>query len=429
MPAPFSFLNGKYWTSFALLFLIAVSIRTGLLFFAYSDRIESRGEIEQIAVTLATEGQFANAYQVATGPTAHNPPGLPFVFSLLFRIFGTGFAGFAAKCLFVICCYGTLFGLLPRIAVALALPFEAGLLAGLFGALVPVRRTSELHMAWEEPITAMFLALAAILTFRILQRGRFPLPAALAYGAVWGAAFHFAPSLAPVCITLLLIIGAALWSQNRARVLAPIGVALLAMGMVVLPWTIRNHEKLGSWFFMRSNFGLELRVSNNDLAGATAFDNNKIYGYFHPGFSADRAEELKRMGEVAYHRQMLQDARAWIEAHPGRFAGTTLKRMLFFWAGPPQTLSTSVLTVLYTLAAIFGVRLLWRRKHFHILWIFLGIWLSYPAIYYVMQINPRYRAPIDWTVMLSAAYAACHYLPARWRAKNAAEPALLAAEA
>ncbi len=61
-------------------------------------------------------------------------------------------------------------------------------------------------------------------------------------------------------------------------------VSLLITGAVVLPWTIRNHQKLGAWMFMRSNFGLELRVSNNNMAGATAQENKDIYKHFHPGF-------------------------------------------------------------------------------------------------------------------------------------------------
>ncbi len=74
-----------------------------------------------------------------------------------------------------------------------------------------MRRSSELHMAWEEPITALFLAAATILTFRIVQRREFRLPTAALFGALWGIAFYFAPALAPVYLGLLAIIGAVLW--------------------------------------------------------------------------------------------------------------------------------------------------------------------------------------------------------------------------
>jgi hypothetical protein len=35
----------------------------------------------------------------------------------------------------------------------------------------------------------------------------------------------------------------------------------------------------------------------------------------------------------------------------------------------------------------------------------LGIWICYPPVYYIMLWSSRYRYPINWTLMLTAAVA------------------------
>jgi len=37
-------------------------------------------------------------------------------------------------------------------------------------------------------------------------------------------------------------------------------------------------------------------------------------------------------------------------------------------------------------------------------WIILPIWLTFPLIYYLIESVDRYRYPIDWTFLLTAAY-------------------------
>ena len=391
------------WTVSLSLFILTVAIRCALLFGIYSSEIEWRGEVERIAITLAAEGRFANAYVLPAGPTAHNPPGLPFLFSLIFSAAGTGFLGFALKCAMVICCYGALYGLLPHIGMALGLPFEVGALAGLIGALIPFRRTSELYMAWEEPITALFLAVLSIWTLRWAERRYITLFHAVGYGVLWGISFHFAPVLAPVYIAHLLLI-LYLLRERRSIALRSAVVSLAATILIILPWTVRNRLQMGSWMFMRSNFGLELRVSNNDIVHATSADNNELYDNFHPGFSAERSRELLQMGEVAYHRRMLHQALQWIRSHPRRFLSLTAQRILFYWSGPPKTWTTSLLISLVAIGGFAGLFRLWHDGKAKLCLLFLAIWISFPAVYYLIQINPRYRAPMDWTLLLSAAY-------------------------
>lgn len=391
------------WACFLLLFSIAVAVRLGFLFGMQREHIQWTGELEQIALTLTQTGAFANPYMEPTGPTAHNAPGLVFIFALIFKFFGAGFAGFAVKCSFIAACYGVLYGAMPKIARGLGLPAQVGLLAGLVGATLPLRRSGELHMAWEEPISALLFAAAGVLTIRAWRAARLDWRTGLSYGALWGAAFHFAPALLPAFVALL---GVTMWrAKFSRRSVKWVTAAALACLAVIAPWTIRNKQQLGAWMFMRSNFGLELLVSNNDLAGPTIVENNEIYQYFHPGFSEDVAREVARAGEVNFHKAALEQAKTWIETHPRRFAELTRDRFVAFWMGGAPRFVTSWLIGGITLLGFAGLWMAWRDGRQRMVWLFGAIWVSFPLLYYFVQINQRYRIPMEWTVLLSASYA------------------------
>ena len=75
---------------------------------------------------------------------------------------------------------------------------------------------------------------------------------------------------------------------------------------------------MGAWFVLRDNAGLELRVSNGDGAQPSQAANQETGWYctVHPICSAAAVSELRRGGEVTFHRRLLRDARSWINAHP-----------------------------------------------------------------------------------------------------------------
>jgi len=46
-----------------------------------------------------------------------------------------------------------------------------------------------------------------------------------------------------------------------------VAVLLVCTGLCLIPWTVRNYERFGRIFFLRSNAGLELFISTGDDAG------------------------------------------------------------------------------------------------------------------------------------------------------------------
>ena len=103
------------WRSFCIIFLLSLAVSINQL-----NQIPSRQliptayrELGAIAISLMKTGQFADPYMISTGPTAHLPPIIPFIISMIYRWFGlTSTAGYASR-LFAITMGSLLYAMLP----------------------------------------------------------------------------------------------------------------------------------------------------------------------------------------------------------------------------------------------------------------------------------------------------------------------------
>jgi hypothetical protein len=128
-------------------------------------------------------------------------------------------------------------------------------------------------------------------------------------------------------------------------------VQLAVAGAMLLPWTIRNSYALGAPVWGRSNFGLELHVSNNGLATAT-WDGNKERGVFlamQPTANDAERMRVRESGEVVYNCEKFRQADTWIATHPQRFSTLTVERAFLFWfpslLRPVQTVALAAVTL------------------------------------------------------------------------------------
>jgi hypothetical protein len=107
------------------------------------------------------------------------------------------------------------------------------------------------------------------------------------------------------------------------------------------------------------------------------------------------------MGEFAYAESCKKLAFNWIRTHPGRFAVVSLKRFFYYWNGVPKATS-SVAPVDFRTApflatsvlAIWGLGRMLRQKRPGA-WLFAGLVLTYPTVYYFVFPHARYRHPIE----------------------------------
>ena len=171
-------------------------------------------------------------------------------------------------------------------------------------------------------------------------------------------------------------------------------VQLAVAGAMLLPWTIRNSYALGAPVWGRSNFGLELHVSNNGLATAT-WDGNKERGVFlamQPTANDAERMRVRESGEVVYNCEKFRQADTWIATHPQRFSTITVERAFLFWfpslLRPVQTVALAAVT----LAGMSGFVLFWRCA-----------FTAAPLC--IFQASGRLRYPIEWMFYLFTAYA------------------------
>jgi hypothetical protein len=163
----------------------------------------------------------------------------------------------------------------------------------------------------------------------------------------------------------------------------------------ITPWLVRNHRTFGKFIFIRDNFGAELRLGNGNGADGT------LMLYLDPPHDPYALDQFQSMGELNYIAMRKRQAISYIQADYGRFAVLSLKRVLFFWAGPPRVIDPAWLGPVKDSLFLASSVLMWwglgraLRQHRPGAWLFLWLMLLYPAIYYLVYAIPRYRHAIE----------------------------------
>ncbi len=407
-----------------LVFCLSFLVRAGMLAWMKPQNSPTGSELRNIALSVAREGVFGNPYFYPTGPTAHTTPLYPLAAGTLYKWFGTEARGELAIYLLNTFFVSLQYSLIPLIALLCDLPLACGVLGGLIGALLPVSFLTEIR-SMESMTSAVFIILA-ILTLQLWRTREFGWKIGLAHGLLWGMAALVNASLLPVAVAWSL--AALLWiaPDGRRQVAAYTLCAMAAGAIVIAPWAIRNHRVFGHWVPLRSNFGLELHVSNNEDAYARFEDNVRKGGYriYHPAMTVAQAQRVAALGEVRYNEEHQRAAIDWIRHNPGAFLRLTAERVVYFWFPSAGRSYQSPILWLISALAFHGLYLL--RRHRLALIFITAVWLSFPLIYYVMQAHVRYRLPMQWSLLLLAGLSLSRLLPrsADHRFSWSAQPAV-----
>ncbi len=397
-----------------LIFLLSFFIRLAIFALVVTPHpVGQENELGRIATETALHHQFANPYATPSGPTAHGAPVYPLIQSVWIALFGdTAAAGICAAILNII--FSSIAAaLMPALAAQCRIPVTVGILAGLFQAALPVSALRELSF-FEATLVAMLLVLASLMTIRILTNALFSARSAVGYGVFWGVVLLASPATVLVFLGFLLIGFHFSFRRSRNRSYAVFAaIAVASAGLTLLPWTVRNYVTFGSLFFVRDDFGLELKVSNNSQA-LPLMEDNILLPYFramHPFFSADEAQLVRSVGEKEYNRRALQSAFDWIEGHPEQFLMLTVRRFAIFWfmlGWPPWK---ALFLIPMVLLGVDGCVLM-IRSHPIAGWTIASIPILFPPVYYIVQTSSWYRFPAYWTVSFFAFYAiADHFRP------------------
>jgi hypothetical protein len=391
-------IHDRRWVAPGVIFFLAFTIRLGivLVFGIYTDL--HRAEIHNIAISLAQSSFYGNAFGL-TGPTAHYTPAYPLLLALIYREFGIGPGGELMSYVLNIALCSLIYSLLPRLSMALGLDTSIGTAAGIFGALFPINFYNEIR-GGEVPLAATLVLCLSSITIKLWRQCSFSPKGAIAQGVLWGIAFLVSPSLLPVLFGFF-IASLLVFRQAYLNIIVHFMLLIFTSMLLLVPWAARNYYALGSLIFFRSNLGLELQVSNNDLARATIANNDAAgtFRAFHPISSRLEADRLKYMGEVSYNSKKKSDALQWMWENPAKFSRLTFSRFLLFWFPKTTRLIQSILFWVIGFCAFGGLIILYRQDKLASALIG-SIWLSFPNIYYVVQADTRYRYPIYWTFLL-----------------------------
>ncbi len=387
---------------------IALFVRVGWIFLAHTYRFKTANdnfgfgfEMGRIARSLAQGGGFGNPFDGITGPTAWEPPVYPFLMAGIFKVFGI----YTRASAMVMLCLSSVFSALTCVPIFLigkrCFNEKVALWSAWAWAAMPPIIFWCTRWVWETSLAALLLAVIFWLTLRLEDEdGGAPWAA---WGLLWGIAALTNTSL------LGFLPAAGLWAwwrraKKQKRSFGGILLAVVLFAGCVAPWTVRNERRFGQFIFVRSNFGAELRLGNGPGANGTWMD------YEHPTKNAAQLERYRQLGEMAYVTERKGEALEFIREDYGRFAWLSLKRFAYYWGGLPQPGKTLLQTVLKnawlfvtSLLSFYG---LWcaLRKGKAGVFLFLGLVILYPAIYYVTFAHPRYRHPIEPELILLAAY-------------------------
>ena len=187
---------------------------------------------------------------------------------------------------------------------------------------------------------------------------------------------------------------------------------LLLTVLVLLPWVLRNHQRLEAWIWTTTNSGITL------------------YDGFHPGATGasdqsflKQLPELKRMNEVQRSAYLSDLARQWIQENPRQAAELAVVKAGRTWSPVPLSQDYGGRTLYRLAGLIYSVPLF--------VLVALGLWWSplsrsaktfllMPAIYFTaihaLSVGSlRYRLPADAPMAILAAGCLASQTPVRWR--------------
>jgi 4-amino-4-deoxy-L-arabinose transferase-like glycosyltransferase len=365
-------------------------------------------ESGNIAYSLAGGHGFASPLRIPTGPTAWMTPLYPLLLSGIMRLFGIyTFQSWVAAILMNIC-FSTL-ACIPVYYTGKRIG-GTGLGAGAawLWAVFPNAILLSFQSLWDTSLSALLGATALWATLRIADSVRKRDWAT--YGFLWGVILM---TNAAVLSLLPFFLGWAAYRNGKTSRLAARNITL-ACGVVILccvPWTIRNYLVFRSIVPLRSTLGLQLWVGNNPAARVIWL------GDHHPINDASERRQYIAMGEIPYMAEKLRDAVGYIATHPRHEAELIRGRFVMLWAGgSPHPIDDFIgsrsewfrYVLLFNLCAAFGALIgivfLFRNRSIYAFPLAAGP-VVFPFAYYLTLALPRYRHPIDPTLMLLTAVA------------------------
>jgi 4-amino-4-deoxy-L-arabinose transferase-like glycosyltransferase len=383
-------------------------------------------EMGRIARSIASGQGFSSPYEGNTGPSAWEPPLYPYLMAGVFKVFGV-YTYASAWALLII---NSLFSVLTTIPVYFiaSKTFDAriALWSAWAWAMNPWVWYWSVHWLWDTTFTPLVLSLIFLVALELGSADWHGWQGWVVFGALWGIGTLANPTM----LAFLPVCGLWVWWRRYHNGLPSIvGVALSALVFcaVLSPWLVRNYQVFGHPVFIRNDFGLQFRLGN----GETADGMSRVY--LQPNLNKLEFEKFHAMGELGYAEYCKRLALEWVRANPGHFAMISLKRFFYYWNGVPKATDSRApwdfrtsLFLASSVLALWGLLRALRQKRLGA-WLFAGLVLTYPTIYYFVFPHARYRHPIEPELLILGVYLiseARRHIPAESGQTPARTPSL-----
>ena len=366
-------------------------------------------ETGRIAKSIAEGHGFSSPLAVDTGPTIWLTPVYPYVLAGVFKIWGV----YSYRSLMAIVSLDDIFSALTCIPIFYIGKRVAGTVVGACAAwywvIFPNSVLISFEWIWDTALAALAAALILWATLAIADSRR--VKDWIGYGLLWGAGLMVNAAIFAVAPFLFLWLALRVRGKSMGQMWLRLpAVALIFMGIVCVPWTVRNYVVFHRVIVFRSNFGLELWLGNNDKVPDT------WSGDLHPNdYEPERAKYAK-LGEIEYMRQKQSEAIQFMEAHPRDTLRFFWRRFADNWMGTWEPLqdgwskmslvnrSFLVSNISLSLLGMLGVLFMYREKNQYAFPL-ATFPLIYPIVYYVTHSSLRYRHPIDPVMVVLAIFA------------------------
>jgi hypothetical protein len=377
---------------FVALFVVALVIRLTWIAMRPGDVLV--GEASNVSIAFAERGQIADAYFRGQGPTAHLLPISPAIAGLAFRTFGIvtplSNAVLALWSVAQVFIGWALILLVFRNLGASRNQLLVGLAILTFSPFIG-QETFDFRY-WESGLAVCLGAgfLLALLHLKDVEAWHI-----IGLSALAAVTFFVSPSmgLGVYAASMLFMLRNLTWKQT----IGASSFALLALALVVTPWTIRNDRALGSPVLLRSNLGMELALAYYPGA-MTSADPLGTYRArikeIHPAQGPIPRERMERAGgEVAYSRALKDEALAWIDANPAAAVLLSIDHLRsYFFPSPWQfqysgsgsfAVPRAAVVWIVSLLGLAGLTLTWNP--------YVAAIVLVPAMTYIpFQPMPRY---------------------------------------
>jgi 4-amino-4-deoxy-L-arabinose transferase-like glycosyltransferase len=182
-----------------------------------------------------------------------------------------------------------------------------------------------------------------------------------------------------------------------------VAVPIVAIALVIAPWTIRNYVVYHQFLLLNSNAGYALFASNNPRLG-TNWRNDEVV--------VPIPREMYGLNEAQLDQALTRQGLAFIVEDPQRYLWLTVDKLQEYFRFWPSSDSSSLSNVnrvlsfgLFLPFMLLGLGLSFSRwRRFSVLYLFMVV---HTSIHLLSWPSPRYRLPVDAVLIIFAALAVC----------------------